>query len=593
MVTENPYVGKKFSDLYFGLLDSGVTFPDTNRFLDIFHVPPTADHQEKEASPEMDSSDELYTKLSIKIHNLENIRNRITELIGNDVNIRELALAFEMYVTARRSLNHDPLALKLAKDQNIVCRDLKEKGKREINVASSLAKAWGGYLNDHNFKVFQLICCEVLKSELGVSIEISHNSSLQNNSKINQDIEDIEKSNSIKESLPLSRDNAPQVRSSSNIAETEKIPKLSQDDHPFQKEEHLATKGFIAPSNPFESFGAPSPLVSGLRFGKPQSTDIQTSNHRLVESTSNFELDDNCIGEKNENHIDVQSTDFQTFNPDDPQMVSLESFRQLDRSVRDKMDTWESERIKRENEIKATIGKIELEKKRQTRLKTEQYLQQIQNVKPVPLENNVSHLKIIEKRDSEPEKRSNNEQPKVPQFPPLELIPSIEDPGRLTSLLSQAWLSSIELDQELEGMAATKRQLLQMLEHKRAVADRLRRDTSMIKNATQGSEEDLRTLKMLRHAEHIKRNTLRAEQQKLELLQEEIDRYKFDRSRLNDSNFSGNDISVISKRYSPRISRNPSPPALVKTSGNQFLQDFNRELASIISASSFDRSTLF
>ena len=87
-VNENPYIEKRYRDLYQSLISAGVSFPETDNYLDFFHIPETSEEGkiEEKVRENHDESNkkEDYERLRSKLNNLENLRVKIVQLIAED-----------------------------------------------------------------------------------------------------------------------------------------------------------------------------------------------------------------------------------------------------------------------------------------------------------------------------------------------------------------------------------------------------------------------------------------------------------------------------------------------------------------------------
>lgn len=733
VVSEDQNISRRYSDLYRDLVTAGVHFPSEQKYLGLYSFGRTNGLESSRVGSNQDNEnaqakkqDHDYGPLIEKIDNLERIRNKVIDLtMDGNHHVNELAIAYDMYLIARRSVNNDPLAIKLAKDPSDTFKHIKVRGKVEIDISSSLAKAWEGFISNKNFTIYQLICSEVLKAELGVNTVISTANTPKRS--LMPSLTELKRlANDSGTPITPAMDpvtfgemaarNIQSIREDS--FEHEFPGKGSNPDNSQSGSQSGRVTNPVPPGNPFESFGAPSQLSSSSKLqtyltdkyvkdagkanrslGKQYLGSPGTANGGAGAEIEGGEIEgvgkeadgkeSGAIGrigggrgvgdpymygeEKNWEETEMESRRSGRFGGEESDNGG--QVEEFDRDLQRKTEAWRQERIDREMTIERQLREMELvnleyrsemnEKKlapenfeyisthnldsdfKEKRLRRESELQKITEEIEKNKRDRLSQEREFERREEVriQQLKSKDDQykllpnhltssytppqspinhplpfpaaqisPAIPPFttilghrsnlrlpaqiqpPALHTISSMTDPTDLTTSIAKFMTINIEADRKSESMRQKISSLIAMIENKRLAIHAARSEAKSVRQVKQGTEKDMNELRMLKHAEHIKRSELINEQNKLQLLQVEIENYNREKNRLQDTMVSINDISAISHRmpyaYSRENSRGRrhSPPIFTKTQGNEFLGDFNKELNNLISMTSFEKS---
>lgn len=682
VVSLDPTIEMKYNKLYEDLLSCGVVFPENYQFLHLFSFssgrrPSNLTSKETDRFQEsmIDQAEESnYQQIEAKIDNLARIRQYITELTKDGSHhAPEIAITFDMYLAARQSLNNDPLAIQLAQDIDDRFEHIRKRGKSEIDVASRLCKAWGEFKTTGEFLLFQLMCAEILKIELGIPLEFTANSSPKRSSMPTiTELKQFSNSNETPitpvnepknfSEFTVTRDDSkedhlkPHISGSSSKREQIKLD--TRDSQSVDESNQSCKQSSpMPPENPFESFGVPpitNKLQTHLGDNKVPKENVKIELPQPAQSSNQ-----SVTGFENRENAQYSHDEDRDLSPPEPKLAGssvfnlntnhmdglqsndlLEETLKVEKRIRDKSQEWQRDREGRDRVMQRHLRDIELdeiinkkscEEEQGTldsafSLPTTSY-DGNQKIKlpfskvDIPMENSIglhtnywngNLLNTVETEKKLSFKESNQRiektyQPKntkndVPtfqrekryQYPSVSAISKITDPTYLMSTMALLLQDQADIDKEIEALKRHRSIMVSQIESKRLQAYSLRSEAKAIMQAKQGTESDAKELKMLKHTEHIKKVELATMQSKLELLQTDYSNYKREKETIQDLMPSLIDISAISHKdfqsRSNSASRKPSPPPLSRSQGAQFLADFNNELNSLISMSSFDKS---
>lgn len=782
VVSDDQAIGRIYSDLYRDLVTAGVQFPDEQKYIGLysFNNDQNRDISKIKENPSNHTEKETdYRPLLEKIENLERIRSKIIDLtMDGNHHVNELAIAYDMYLIARRSVNSEPLAIKLAQDRSETYKHIKVRGKIEIDIASSLAKAWEGFRSNRNFTIYQLICSEVLKAELGVKTEISNASSpkksimptfnelkrLANDSGTPitplmepRSFAQMTSTIKIQANKEVSLDKSSlETETKKNITEVRIRPenKTISDNinhsHQIPHHQNSPQGNLVPPANPFESFGAPPtltstnklhthlvdnyvrgdpnrrspegqqrlsspPLKSGNRqtlkdivesqsdmyddikrsrefidklevqdayvYERSLKEDIQAHEYSFERESGKFEIQEQNSDQLNKLNRELQieaelwqrerqardimiDTQLRELEMDNlqKQMLINQGYNEPNKALDAKEDYFSSRyseinqtnrkpnreqsksnddhdmetdfkerRLQRERELqmindqiqansqKRLVQQREYQMLEQKRLQREQEAEALYQrlMTPIPPltqrtpTSNPPASQTLHPTTHNPQpststrtlpsrlsatRESRPTQPRI-DLPALHTIAYMSDAGQLTSTMAKIVVANADADRDIESMRNDISDMVSMIESKRLAIHAARSEAKSVKQVKHGTDRDINELRMLKHAEHIKRSEMINEKNKLQMLENEIDSYHRDKVKVQETILSLNDISAISHRlpYDAQSrdnsrGRKPSPPPFIRSQGNQFLGDFNKELNNLISMTSFERS---